>query len=145
MNRRSLTHVVPVAMLGLVTLLAAGCKTTAPQTKFATPEEAAMAVQQAFQQQDMEKIQAIFGREGVEAVASGDPVSDRQDREVIALAMAQSWRWAPRGADGKELIIGDEQWPFPVPLVKTGNAWRLTRKRVRRRCWHGASEEMNSA
>jgi hypothetical protein len=73
----------------------------------------------------MEKIQAIFGREGVEAVASGDPVSDRHDREVIALALEQSWRWAPHGADGKELIIGDEQWPFPVPLVKTGNAWQF--------------------
>ena len=125
MKIRSLKHIVPVAMLGLVTLLAASCKTTAPQTKFATPDEAATAVQQAFKQQDMDKIQAIFGREGVEAVASGDPVSDRHHREVIALAMAQSWRWASRDADGKELIIGDEQWPFPVPLVKTGNAWRF--------------------
>jgi hypothetical protein len=61
----------------------------------------------------------------MEAVASGDPVADRHDREVIALAMGQGWRWAPHGANGKELIIGDEQWPFPVPLVKTGNAWQF--------------------
>jgi hypothetical protein len=87
-----------------------------------------MAVQQAFKKQDMEKIHAIFGREGIEAVASGDQVSDQHDREVIALAMEQSWRWAPHGADGKELIIGDEQWPFPVPLVKSGNGWQFDSK-----------------
>ena len=31
----------------------------------------------------------------------------------------------PRGEDSKELIIGDEQWPFPVPLVKSGNKWQF--------------------
>ena len=39
--------------------------------------------------------------------------------------MEQSWRWAPLGAEGKELIIGDEQWPFPVPLVKSGSEWEF--------------------
>jgi len=39
--------------------------------------------------------------------------------------MKQSVRWAPRGDDGKELIVGDEQWPFPVPLVKDGDQWRF--------------------
>jgi hypothetical protein len=118
-------HVVSGAMLGLVVLLVSGCNQAPSQAQFATPEEAAAAVQQAFKTQDLERLNVIFGREGMEAVASGDPVSDRQDREVIALAMEQSWRWTPHGADGKELIIGDEQWPFPVPLVKSGNAWQF--------------------
>src|SRR5512139_3727578 len=121
-NRRTdmkfLKHAIPLAMLGLAILFAQACKKPSAQAKFATPEEAAASLLQAFKTQDMEKMEAIFGREGIEAVASGDPVSDRNDREVIALAMEQSWRWAPHGADGKELIIGDEQWPFPVPLVK---------------------------
>ena len=40
-------------------------------------------------------------------------------------------RWISPGVgrravtDAKELIIGDEQWPFPVPLVKTGNEWQF--------------------
>ena len=54
----------------------------------------------------------------LDAVASGDAVSDKRDREVVGLAMEQSWRWAPLGSDRKELIIGDEQWPFPVPLAE---------------------------
>ena len=122
---RSLKHVVPFAVLGLGVLLAPACSTPPAQARFATPEEAAAALLQALKAEDLEKMQAIFGREGMEAVASGDPVSDRNDREVIALAMEQSWRWAPHGENAKELIIGDDQWPFPVPLVKTGNEWQF--------------------
>lgn len=122
---RVLKHVARMAMLGLILQLVPACKTTPPQAKFATPDEAALTVQHAFKAQDLGKIQAIFGREGIEAVASGDPVSDRRDREVIALAMAQSWTWVPHGAAGKELVIGDEHWPFPIPLVRTGNEWRF--------------------
>ena len=121
----SLKHVVPQAVLGLAILFAAACSRAPEQAKFATPDEAAAALLQALKADNPAKMQEIFGREGIEAVASGDPVSDRHDREVIALAMEQSWRWAPRGEDAKELIVGDEQWPFPVPLVKTGNAWQF--------------------
>ena len=78
---------------------------------------------QALKTDNTEQITAIFGREALEAVASGDAVSDKQDREVIGLAMEQSWRWAPLGPDRQELIIGDEQWPFPVPLAKSGDQW----------------------
>ena len=114
-----------MAVLGLVILLVPGCNQAPAQAKFATPEEAAAALQQALKAEDLEKMQAIFGREWMEAAASGDPVADQHDREVVALAMDQSWRWAPRGEDAKELIIGDEQWPFPVPLVKAGNEWQF--------------------
>jgi len=121
---RSLKHIIPLIVLGLAILLPA-CSRAPEQAKFATPEEAAAALLQALKTDNVAKMQEIFGRDGIEAVASGDPVSDRHDREVIALAMEQSWRWAPRGEEAQELIIGDEQWPFAVPLVKTGNAWQF--------------------
>jgi DUF2950 family protein len=122
-------HVVPMAVLGLAVLFTPACHKAPVQTRFSTPDEAAVALHQAFKTEDLGKIQSIFGREATEAVASGDSVSDRHDREVIALAMEESWRWAPRGADAKELIIGDEQWPFPVPLVKSGDGWQFDSER----------------
>lgn len=118
-------YIVPLAMLGLTILLVPGCKKRPSQAKFATPDEAAAALQQALKTGDMGKWQEIFGRDAIEAVESGDPVSDRNDRQVVALAMEESWHWSPRGADSKELIIGDEQWPFPVPLVKSGDKWQF--------------------
>ncbi len=112
-------------MLGLIILIAPGCNKAPSQAKFATPEEAAAALQQALKAETLEKMQAIFGREWIEASASGDPIADQHDRQVLALAMEQSWRWGPNGTDSKELIIGDEQWPFPVPLINTGNQWQF--------------------
>ena len=66
-------HAVPVIMLGLVILVGGlGGKTTS-RAKFATPDEAATALQQAFKTEDLEKMQAIFGREGMEAVGLRRP------------------------------------------------------------------------
>jgi hypothetical protein len=125
MRSFNLKHVVPAAMVGLAMLLSAGCSKAPSQTKFATPEAAAAALQEALKADTLDKMHAIFGREWMELAASGDAVADQNERQVIALAMDQSWRWGPHGDDAKELIIGDEQWPFPVPLVKIGNEWQF--------------------
>src|SRR5215831_9071859 len=47
------------------------------------------------------------------------------NRDVFAVAAAEQWHLEDAGADRKTLVIGNEQWPFPVPLVKTGNTWRF--------------------
>jgi hypothetical protein len=125
MDMRFLKQIVPAAALGLALLLAPACRKTSVQSRFATPDEAATTLLEALKSDNLEKMRAIFGREAMESAASGDPVSDRNDRAVLALAMVQSWRWAPLGEDRQELIIGDEQWPFPVPLIKTGGEWQF--------------------
>lgn len=104
-------------------LMGLSCSRPPAQSKFATPDDAAKALLRALKAENMEQLTAIFGRNTLEAVASGDTVSDKSDREVVGLAMEQSWRWSPLGSDRKELIIGDEQWPFPVPLAKSGDQW----------------------
>jgi hypothetical protein len=43
----------------------------------------------------------------------------------MALAMGQSWQWEKLSSDRMELIIGDEQWPLPVPLVKVRGGWQF--------------------
>jgi hypothetical protein len=111
------TLAVTVLLMGL------SCSRPPTQSKFATPDDAAKALLRALKAENMEQLTAIFGRNTLEAVASGDTVSDKSDREVVGLAMEQSWRWSPLGSDRKELIIGDEQWPFPVPLAKSGDQW----------------------
>ena len=123
---RSLKLILIVAILGWAS---AAFSQPAVQAKFASPQEAAAALHQALKAETPEKLQAIFGREWVEAAGSGDPVSDQHDREVVALAMEQPWHWEPTGENTLELIIGDEQWPFPVPLVKVGNQWQFDSKK----------------
>ncbi len=120
---RQLRRKVSIAGLAIMLLLA--CSKPPNQTEFVNPDEAAKMVLQAFKAEDMESVRAIFGDEAVEIVSSGDPIADRHDRQVLALAMEQSWKWAPLGEDQMELIIGEEQWPFPVLLVKVGDKWRF--------------------
>ena len=99
-----------------------GAQTPNKQLSFATPDQAASAVYDAFKTNDLDKLATIFGPVG--AFASGDAVADKEDREVIALAMNENWRWVSRGSK-KQLVIGDEAWPFPVPLMKVGSSWQF--------------------
>jgi hypothetical protein len=111
--------------LGLTILVLQVNAQAVAQASFATPEEAATALLQALKSEDLDKLKAIFGPDAQQTLSSGDAISDRHDREVIALAMQQTWRWAPRGSKSKELLIGDEHWPFPVPLTKKANGWQF--------------------
>ena len=116
---------IPAAALTLTILFGTACTKAPVEMKFATPESAATTLLRALKDNDTAKMEAMFGQGVIKDVASGDLTSDRHDRELIALAMEQSWRWTPLSADKSELIIGDEQWPFPAPLVKTGSEWRF--------------------
>jgi hypothetical protein len=42
---------------------------------------------------------------------------------VFAAAIAEGWRLEDKGPDRKELVLGNEAWPFPIPLVKTAAGW----------------------
>jgi len=121
-------HRILTAALGLLVLLPA-CRAQAPdradRMRFGTPDEAAKVVLTALKTNDTAKLKAIFGPDAEKDLSSGDPVADQRDREVIAVAMQESWRWDPPGADRQELVIGDEQWPYPIPLVKAGNGWQF--------------------
>jgi len=115
------------AVLGLMLFLLPACA-KAPatdRTNFTTPDEAAKALMNALKTNNAGELKAIFGPNVEKDLSSGDPVSDRHDREAMAVAMGQSWRWVPNGADRQELVVGDEQWPFPVPLAKVRGGWQF--------------------
>ena len=95
------------------------------QKTFPTAEKAVQALAQAVQAEDLDGLLAIFGSEAEDLLSSGDPVDDRRNREVVLAAYQQGWRLVEQGANTKELIIGDEGWPFPVPLVKEESGWRF--------------------
>ena len=122
-----------IAVLGVSLCLLTACSRPADpppdrssgRARFATPDEAAKAVMLAFEANDVPKMTAIFGPDAEKEMSSGDPVSDRHDREVMAVAMRQSLKWNPLDGGRSELVIGDEEWPFPVPLAKVGSEWEF--------------------
>jgi hypothetical protein len=95
---------------------------------FTTPENAVADLEGAVRAGDTAELSAIFGPAGREVISSGDPVADRLQREVFTVAMGQGWVVRNTSEGAKELVIGDEGWPFPIPLVKDGSGWRFDTK-----------------
>jgi Protein of unknown function (DUF2950) len=95
------------------------------QKTFATPEDAVVALVNGDKAADADALRALFGAQGETVLASGDPVTDQRNREVFLIAYAEQAMLASAGPNRSILYVGNEQWPFPIPLVKEGEAWRF--------------------
>jgi len=119
------------ALIGAALAATAACTRpeTPPQPQqqmFASPEEAVKALATVVQAADVQQLTEIFGPDSKELVDTGDPVTARRNRETFTAAFAEGWRLVDdnRGG-GKTLVIGNEEWPFPVPIVMDGDRWRF--------------------
>ncbi len=90
---------------------------------FATPDEAARVLIDIVKANDLDGLVALFGPHGQELVDTSDAATGRRNREVFLAAGAEGWRLGDLGPDRKELVLGNEAWPFPVPLVKGAAGW----------------------
>jgi hypothetical protein len=111
-----------IAFALLVVLAPASAAQNQPRA-FATAEDAARALARAARSEGMNALIEIFGPASRDIIDSSDPATAQHNRETFAVAFAEEWRLEDAGTDRKELIIGNESWPFPVPLVKTRNGW----------------------
>jgi hypothetical protein len=117
-----------VVFLSMVGILGA-----APQRSFATPQEAGQALVDACAHNDTTALLDLFGPAGRDIVVSGDPAEDTQGRAEFArragekLAVEQD----KSNPDRATLIVGENDWPFPVPLVRAGGQWRFDAARGR--------------
>jgi hypothetical protein len=124
MNRQTLLIVVCVAGLaGSASNL--GAMAQPAHRAFASPEEAVQALIDAVKAGKLETLIELFGPDGKDLIESSDPVTARRNRQVFRIAVAEKWELADGAADGKTLVIGHEQWPFPVPLTKTSDGWQF--------------------
>lgn len=92
---------------------------------FATADEAVQALRRAARAQNIEPMIALLGADGRDLASSSDPATARQNRDVFVIAMREGWRLVDLAPDRKELVIGREAWPFPVPLVRDAAGWRF--------------------
>jgi len=125
-GRLRVNRFVAVFACACAAVVLLSCKTAekAPLAKtFATPEDAARALIDAAKAGTDDSLLAIFGPEARDLIES-DAKTARANRQVFKVAAAEKWQLVDR--DGaKTLVIGNEQWPFPVPLVKDASGWRF--------------------
>src|SRR5271165_799347 len=108
--------------------------TAAPAGKaFDTPQQAADAVIKAAADYDVDALMAIFGPDGEDFIESADPVRDKNNGVAFAkeAAAKNSIEVAKSNPNRATIIVGDEGWPFPVPLVKKNGKWYFNAKEGR--------------
>jgi len=112
-------------------ILAAGCNIPAvvaaggaPQA-FASPEQAVEALVAAARDNDPAKLLEIFGPAGKDLVSSGDRIADKEARARFVEHYRQGSKIARETADKATLVIGADEWPFPIPLVEQRGAWHF--------------------
>jgi hypothetical protein len=111
--------------VALLASIAIAIAQATPQRTFATPREAAQTLIDTVKRGNLDELLAIFGPEGQDLIASSDPATGRKNREVFTVAVAERWHLADDTANRKTLVIGNEDWPFPVPIVKSGAKWKF--------------------
>jgi hypothetical protein len=91
------------------------------QKTFATPEAAGAALFEAAKAGDQNALLAIFGPEGKDLVSSGDSVKDKNTLQRFVNAYGRMHRWSKDKAGVEVLVIGAENFPFPIPLKQNAS------------------------
>lgn len=92
---------------------------------FASPEQAVQALAAAWHGGRAADLLEIFGPAGQSLVRSGDPVAERNARRRFAALYDRRHRIERGGGGEAVLVIGDENWPYPIPIVQQGSGWRF--------------------
>jgi hypothetical protein len=101
-----------------------GCNKAAekPSAKvFASADEAGNALLEAAKSGDQNAKMAIFGPESKELISSGDPVQDKTTMAAFVAAYGVMHRWRKMPDDAQILIVGADNFPFPIPLKKNAS------------------------
>jgi hypothetical protein len=94
------------------------------QKVFSSPEEAFQAVIDGVKADDTRSLLIIFGPGSRKIIRSGDPVEDLEGREWFIKRYEEKNRLA-KTPDRVTLYLGNDEWPFAIPLVKTEGGWRF--------------------
>jgi Protein of unknown function (DUF2950) len=106
------------------TSVAAAAKT------FDTAQQAADTLIAAAEKFDERTLEEIFGPGGEDVVFTGEYAQDRQRASDFAAQAREkkSVSVDPKTGNRAFLLVGNEDWPFPVPLVKRGDQWSFDAK-----------------
>src|SRR5262249_32773369 len=108
-------------MIGSVVATAAAAR---EQRLFKSADEAAAALVQAARSNDAPAVLSILGPEGQQVASSGDPAEDKAQRSRFV--SAYDARHQLKQSDGKAvLVIGEQEFPFPIPIVRSGDQWKF--------------------
>jgi DUF2950 family protein len=93
------------------------------QRTFTSAEDAASAFFAAMQAQDEQAPLSILGPAGKDVLSSGDAEEDSNARIGFVVKYEEMHRFVTETNGTVTLMVGAENWPFPIPLVKNNGSW----------------------
>lgn len=117
--RSSLLAVTIVAALG------ASVSAAAAQQRFDTAQAAFEALVAAAKANDRKTVLAILGPKAQDIVSSGDPVEDANTKKQFLDAYDAKHSFVTEDGKPATLLIGNEDWPFPIPVVQKDGKWQF--------------------
>jgi hypothetical protein len=95
------------------------------QQQFDSADSAVQALIEATEKHDVARLNTIFGPPGSPSLTSGNAAQDKQERSEFSRIAREKHQLLqdPRDPNRMILSLGDEDWPFPVPLVRSNGKW----------------------
>lgn len=111
--------------LTIAMLLCAAASVASAQEAFKTPDEAASALVSAAKAGDMKALATVLGPDGDAIVSSGDKVADATTRQKFVTAYEAKHQITMEGDNKAIMVIGDQDYPLPIPIVRKNGMWRF--------------------
>ncbi|MCC8957240.1 DUF2950 domain-containing protein [Bradyrhizobium sp. Pear77] len=93
------------------------------QQGFPNPEDAASALATAVKAGTSRAMLKVLGRDAADIIASGDDVADENARQSFLSAYDAKHSIRADGNKKATLILGTDDFPFPIPLVNANDGW----------------------
>jgi DUF2950 family protein len=112
------------ASLAAVAILAS-VSVAGAQQSFKSPEDAAQALVNAAKENWPRGVISVLGADAEEIVSSGDKTADEAMRQKFLAAYDAKHEMKMEGDDKAVMIVGSQDFPFPIPLLRKGAVWKF--------------------
>ena len=123
---RRIAFTTPLLLIAILILPLASCRKPETPEKpsisvFASPDDASNALQAAAKSGDQNALLAMFGPDSKTVLFSGDPVQDKNAGAAFVAGYGAMHRWRNMPDGAQILLVGPDNFPFPIPLKKNGD------------------------
>ncbi|HEY7088543.1 MAG TPA: DUF2950 domain-containing protein [Tepidisphaeraceae bacterium] len=107
---------------------AQGPSTEPSQTTYASADAAVAALVSAARAHSKDQLSDVLGPAADDVINSGDEVEDRHTMDNFVKQYDEKHTLTPNPDGSLTLVIGDKDWPMPIPIVKDSDdptPWRF--------------------
>lgn len=112
-----------IAILGAFLLLQGCAGNDQGPRGFGSPKEAADSLAAAIRADNVSELVAIMGSDSEDVINSGDEVADRARRQKFLAQYDKKHGLEYPEPTVATLVVGETDWPFPVPIVFENGKW----------------------